>query len=641
MKMNVYKRMLAMLLPALLILAMLPIAVFAADAGNKVEVRLKTGSPTVKINGKATTVEPPFVSNGTTMVPLKVITNAFGAGLKLENGNVITLTYNDRKIVLTFGSKTVKVNGAAKAVAVAPVVVKGSTMVPLRVIVEAFGAKITADSATKETVIVGVHAQSSGDGGTSIDSDFGKTKVGDSYYGWSLKYPAGLVQVYQSDNGDAVKWADTADASKVAAQVNVFTESVGEDELTSEEKRDLIFSYYEEDEITVDKRTITVDGLTFEKVISYTKQSKMYYEFRGIQKGDTFYIVIVGAKGADKSVLNSYDAFLNSFVPSFNGADTALKDITKVKNGLITFKESDYGLTVKLPADWSSDPESTTPWYENDTDAFQFSFSAAAPGDTLENWASRREARIREDNVSSSLRNITTAPITLQDGNALSLSYEISYGDNIWFSYIEVAYISGDYRYLFDYIYPSSNSAKSKQLFKQIIDSVDIDIAYIEKSFGTVEEDINLVDRSAKTTKRSSTYGYSIEVPTYWNGLQTNFNKDTVLYTYSAGNLQISQSDKQADALVVSLSQLPGSSDGIAQEVKLRGASEVTINGKKAQRVEIHVSKPENDIPYSHVLYIFDTAKGSIVFSFITYDIKATESNLKIINDAAQSIRFN
>lgn len=641
MKMNLYKRMFSLLLPALLILAMLPIAVFAADADNKVEVRLKTGSPTVKINGKSTTVVPPFVSNGTTMVPLKVITNAFGAGLKLENGNVITLTYNDRKIVLTFGSKTVKVNGAAKAVAVAPVAVKGSTMVPLRVIVEAFGAKITADSATKETVIVGVRAQTSGAGGTSIDSDFGKTKVGDSYYGWSLKYPTGLVQVLQSDNGDFVKWADTVDDSKVAAQVNVFTERVGDDELSIEEKRELILSYYDEDEITVDKRAISVNGLTFEKVVSYAKQTKMYYEYRGIQKEDTFYIVIVGAKGADKTVLNSYDAFLNSFVPSFNQADTTLKDITKVKNGSITFKDADYGLTVKLPADWSSDPESTTPWYENDTDAFQFSFSAAAPGDTLENWASRREARIREDYAASNLRNIAKAPITLLDGNAQTLSYEISFGDNIWFTYIEVTYISGDYRYSFDYIYPSSNSTKSMQTYKQIIGSADIDTAFIEKSFGTVEDDYDLVDRSGKTMKRSSTYGYSIDIPTYWDGVQNNLDNDEVFFSYSAGDLQIFESNEKAASIVSTVLEVPNSNDGVSEGVTAKGSSAVTINGKSGQKVELHYSTPEEDLPYTLAMYIFDTEKGSIVFSFITYDMHATDSNLKMINDVAQSIRFN
>jgi uncharacterized Zn-binding protein involved in type VI secretion len=641
MKLNMYKRMLTMFLPVLLVIAMLPIAAFAAETDNKVEVRLKAGSKTVKINGKASTVEAPFVSNGTTMVPLKVITNAFGAGLKLENGNVITLTYNDRKVVLTFGSKTVKVNGAAKTVAVAPVAVKGSTMVPLRVIVEAFGAKITADNTTKETVIVGVRAQSSGTGGTSIDSDFGKTKIGDSYHGWSLNYPAGLIQVDQSDNGEFITWADTADDSKVAAQVNVITERVGDDKLSSEEQRELMISYYDQDEITVDKRTITVGGLTFEKVVSYAKKSKMNYEYRGIQKDDKYYIVIVGAKGANKSVLNSYDAFLNSFAPSFNVADKSLKDVTKVKNGVITFKDEDYGLTVKLPTDWYKDFESTTPWYDNDTDSLYFSFSSALEGVTLENWASRREARIREDYVSSSLRNFATTPITLQDGKAITLSYELSFFNNIWYTYHEIAFISGKYHYTLSYMYPSSNSEKSKKVYNQVIASVDIDTAFIEKNFGNVEENDDLVDRSIKTTKRSSTYGYSIEIPTYWTGEQNNFNEDEVLYSFSAGAFNVFEMSEPAASVVNSLSKYVSSPEGIAQGSTTKQSNTATINGKTAQHLVIHSSKPKENMPYTEEFYIFDSAQGSLVFNFNYYDNRATDSNLKIINDVVQSIRFN
>ncbi|WP_139996996.1 stalk domain-containing protein [Paenibacillus paridis] len=635
------KRFLTMLLPVLLVLAMLPMAVFAADADSKVEVRLKAGSTTVKINGKASTVEAPFVSSGTTMVPLKVITNAFGAGLKLENGNVITLTYNDRKVVLTFGSKTVKINGAAKTVAIAPVVVKGSTMVPLRIIVEAFGAKISNDAATKETVINGVRAQSSGTGGTSIDSDYGKTKVGDSYYGWTLNYPAGLVQVAQSDSGDYISWADTADASKVAAQVNVFTELVGDDELTVEEQRDLLYSYYDGDEITVDKRTITVGGQQFEKIVSYTKQSKMYYEYRGVQKADKYFIILVGVKGSDKSVLASYDVLLNSFTPSFNVSDKTVKNITKVQDGMITFKDADYGFSVKLPAGWYDDSDGSTPSFANKTDSFLFSFGSLLAGDTLDSWAVRHEKNLREEFVSSNIRNVTTAPVTLKNGKALSLSYDISYGEDYWITFNEIAYISGDYRYSLVYLHPASNSAKSKDTLKQVIASVTIDTAYIEKNFGVVDDQLDLIDRSKKITKRSATYGYSIEMPAFWTGEQNNFNEDDVYYSFNAGEALIYESEKTPSAIVAEISQLPSSPDGILQGVSIKENTTLTINGKSVRKVVLHAAKPRIGIPYSQILYLVERESGSMVFNFTLYDVHATESNLKLINDVAQSIRFN
>ncbi|WP_171056259.1 copper amine oxidase N-terminal domain-containing protein [Paenibacillus sinopodophylli] len=641
MKWNVMKRMIMLILPALLVLSLLPAAAFAADESSQVEVRLKAGSKTVKIDGKASTVEAPYVSAGTTMVPLKVITNAFGAGLKLENGNVLTLTYNDRKVILTFGSKTVKINGAAKTVAVAPIVVKGSTMVPLRVIVEAFGAKISVDSATKETVIIGVRAQTSGQGGTSIDSDYGKTKVGDSYYGWTLNYPAGLVQVIQSDNGDFVKWADTADTSKVAAQVNVIIENVGDDKLTSEEQRDVLYAYYDEDEITVDKRTITVNGHTFEKQITYTKDTKMYYEYRGIQNGDHYYIVIAGLKGTDKSVLNSYQALLNSFTPSYSETDKTIKNITKVKDGYITFNDKDYGLTVKLPADWYSDSVESTPTYVNGTDVLAYSFSSIVAGDTLENWATRREARIREDIISENLRNFATTTQKIKDGQAIILSYEYTYGGNTWFTYHEVMFISGSYRYSIDYGYPSSSATKSNAVFKQALASLDVDTAFVEKSFGQVEDEFDLMDRSIRVTKRSTTNGYSIEVPSYWQGLQNNFNKDEVVYTYGSGEMAIFESEASAADLTASMREFVSEPDQVAEGYTIKDSSTITINGKTARKIVLYTSKPEDDLPNTQTLIAFDTSGGSVVFIFSLYDVHATSSNTKIINDTIQSIRFN
>lgn len=637
MKFNFFKKMITIILPALLVLSLLPMAVFAADAETKVEVRLKAGSATVKINGKASTVQAPFVTAGTTMVPLKVITNAFGAGLKLENGNVITLTYNDRKVVLTFGSKTVKVNGVVKTVAVAPVVVKGATMVPLRVIVEAFGAKITSDNTTKETVIIGVRAQSSGTGGTSIDTDFGKTKVGDSYNGWSMNYPAGLVQVEQSDSGDFVRWAD----AKEDAQVIVITEHVGESELTSEEQRDMLQGYFEGDEYAVDKRTISVGELSFEKLVTYTKQDKTYYEYRGIQVGANFYVVIVGAKGSDKTILNGYEALLNSFKPSFNTADKAVKDITKVKDGVITYKDVDFGLTVKLPTGWFNDKESANPTYHSEYDSLYFSLSSVVAGDTLEKWAARREALVREDFASNYLRNVTTSPLKLQDGNALVLSYEYTYDLQNWTMVNEVMLIAGNYRYSIDYYYDMANSSKSSETYKKVMTSLDIDTAYIEKNFDQVEDENDLVDRSKKVTKRSSVNGYSIEIPSYWYGLQNNFDKDEVFYTFSGGEMGIYEAEGDAASIASAIAQYANTTEARAIGLTIKESATVTINGKTAYKLVVNTAKPKSGMPVTEIYYLFDTTDGVLVFNFAVYDAHATASNLQRVNDAAQSIRFN
>ncbi len=630
------KKVIAFILPMLLVLAMLPSAIFADEAVERVEVRLKAGSNTVKINGAATTVEAPFIKSGTTMVPLRIITNAFGAGLKLENGSVITLTYNDRKVVLTFGSKTVTVNGKKQTVAIAPVVIKNSTMVPLRIIVEAFGAKITTDAATKETVIVGQRAASSG-GETSIDSDSGKTKVGDSYGNWSMNYPVGLIQVEQSDSGNFVRWAD----AKEDAQVLVITEVVEDGDLSTDELREKIKSYFDESEFVTDQRTVTVGGLKFEKIVSNLKADKTYYEYRGIQQGETFYLVAVGITGNDKSVLNGYQALLDSFKPSYSKTDKTIKDITKVKNGVITFVDKEYGLTLQLPVGWYNVPDSAEPLYVSKEGIISLDISSVKEGDTLAAWAARREKNLRDSLVSSYIRNVSTAPLKMKDGDALVLSYQHSGDQKSWFTTKEVMLVSGDYRYEIDFISKAANETKFQQTFSNAIASLDIDTDFIAKQFGLIESDWDNDNRTKRLTKRSSTYGYSIDIFASWTGEKTNFNDDEVLYFIDGGYMNIYEAQSSAGQISSNIASYASSSDGVREGLTIKESTTLSIGGKTGTKTVVHVAKPINTNSYTQYVYAFDWNGASLIFEFIIEDAYATERNLKMMNDVVQSIRFN
>ncbi|MGO4542366.1 stalk domain-containing protein [Paenibacillus sp. 2TAB19] len=632
------KKMVALLMAVLLVIALLPAAAFAADTASSVEVKLTPGKETVSINGKATVVQAPYVASGTTMVPLKIITNAFGAALKLENGNGITLTYNDRKVELTFGSKTVKVNGVSKTVAVAPVVIKGSTMVPLRVIVEAFGAKISIDKKTSEVTIKGVRAQSTGGGSTTIDSDYGKTKVGDSYQGWSLNYPAALVQVEQSDSGDYVRWAD----AKEDAQVIILTEPM-ENELSSSEQREELFLYFDTDEYSLDERTVKVGNYSFEKIVARTKDSKMFYEYRGIQQGEKFYIIIVGVKATDKSALNGYQALLDSFQPSFEKNDKALKDITKVKDGFISYADEDYGFAVKLPASWYKDNESDEPYYFSKDDDLEFSFTSLEEGDTLEKWAARNESTLKADFVNGYLRNVSSAPIKLQDGNAIVFSYELTFNQKDWYAYKEVMFVSGSYKYVITYGYEASTALSSSLSFNQIIGSIDIDTGFIDNNFGYKQDTSTSADnRDGRVTKRSSAYGYSIELPTFWYGYSKDFNAEEVMYNYQGGFMNILYLDDiQASDYPQAVQQYANSADGIKAEAKVLESTNVTINGKSAYKIALHTKVDILELGRTEYAYVFDTVGGVVLFVFSINDANATESNLKRMEETVQSIRFN
>jgi len=85
---------------------------------------------------------PAQVVNGVTLVPLRFISESMCAEVHYENPTII-ITYEGDVFKLTVGEKSVTKNGEAMDDLLgAPVVKDGVTLVPLRFIAEAFGAKV-------------------------------------------------------------------------------------------------------------------------------------------------------------------------------------------------------------------------------------------------------------------------------------------------------------------------------------------------------------------------------------------------------------------------------------------------------------------------------------------------------------------
>ena len=86
----------------------------------------------------------PYVADNRTMVPIRALTEAFGAKVDFEN-NVVTIVDNDTTIAMTIGETTYTVNGEEATMDVAPVIGSGDrTYVPVRFVGEALGYEVTA-----------------------------------------------------------------------------------------------------------------------------------------------------------------------------------------------------------------------------------------------------------------------------------------------------------------------------------------------------------------------------------------------------------------------------------------------------------------------------------------------------------------
>lgn len=167
---------------ALMVTAIIPVM---ADE-SRVEIKFCVGDDTLMINGNSVTVEKPYVAGeGVTLVPLRVITEAFGAEVNwIDETQTIEITYPDVKIVLQIDNPIADVNGKMETLLYPPELKNDFTMVPLRFISENFGADVSYDDETEMITVVKENKASTAQ--TVVGNIDSKT-IGDSYYGWSIE----------------------------------------------------------------------------------------------------------------------------------------------------------------------------------------------------------------------------------------------------------------------------------------------------------------------------------------------------------------------------------------------------------------------------------------------------------------------
>ena len=184
-----------------------------------VRISFKVGDSTLYINGAKVPVETPYVvGDGVTLVPVRVITEAFGAKVGWDDATkTVTVGYEGVTLSLSIGSVNAEINGRLTKLAAAPELSgSGVTMVPLRFICEAFGAEVGYDADT-ERILVGLD-RTEAESGDVIGHGVKEKYIGSSEDGWSFENIGGLAfgeedegSVMLTDNSGNMYVVETAD----------------------------------------------------------------------------------------------------------------------------------------------------------------------------------------------------------------------------------------------------------------------------------------------------------------------------------------------------------------------------------------------------------------------------------------------
>lgn len=100
------------------------------------------------VNGEDVTfaTTQPYIKNGVTLIPIRGVFEKIGAKVDYDAKTRKVMAYKEGiEILLSIGSTAALVNSHEHFVSVPPEIVSGSTMVPLRFISETLGATVSYD----------------------------------------------------------------------------------------------------------------------------------------------------------------------------------------------------------------------------------------------------------------------------------------------------------------------------------------------------------------------------------------------------------------------------------------------------------------------------------------------------------------
>lgn len=118
-----------------IMLALLMLVCVNVSAENPITVEVDFG--TVQFD------TPPVNINGRVLVPVRAIFEAMGATVIWNAGTkTVTSKLNNTTVVMEIDSATMRINGEAKKIDVAPTIIADRTLVPARAAAEAFGGKV-------------------------------------------------------------------------------------------------------------------------------------------------------------------------------------------------------------------------------------------------------------------------------------------------------------------------------------------------------------------------------------------------------------------------------------------------------------------------------------------------------------------
>lgn len=606
-----------------------------ASKKNYTEIRFTIGQDVIQINQDKINVEKTYIYKGTTMVPLRVITEAFGAEIEWDwKENSITVMHLGKNIKLFNGKSIAQVNGLEKSLVCPAKIIKGTTMVPLRFISENFGARVGYHSKTKQVRVVIPYFD--------YDNRFryiSKAKIGDSYYGWSVAFPKGCTVVDKQSSGKSVL-VTNEEGGYYYYIYNVRTNRIqNESDLLQE-----LLGYVDNERI-VSQKIIDKDGLKWADVVLESQDE--IYQYRAVLKGQRLYQIhfytynkidfFNQEKGA------RYEEIIDSFEINYAGNDPDIRDINEIEGDLYTYRDKAYGWTIDLIPTMNMEVKRNFNYYEIMDERGEdrgitcsIEFYSIDESDSLNQYADVKIQEIKEDINQDYLSGPSIAGIKTDSGIPAKLAKFKANLGNKELSFYDLYLISGKHKYAVS-LYGKTELFESgnAELYEKILCS----FTPIESDRTIRAEDTYTKLRGQVNSYQNSEYNWSCEYPAWWY-LNGNENSDATVISDRSGLLEVYvgaarnvSKDSVKREIMEKIKELENSED-----FKIISQTEVLKEGIPMWQVQCEYV--EEGIKYYYTAYVFQVEDRTFGVHFTVADIVNSEANIRRLDELWQSMKF-
>lgn len=614
---------------------MLSAAPFAIANNDKVEISFKVGDSILSINGTETEVETPYVAgDGTTLVPLRVITEAFGAQVDWEGETkTITLSYPDVNIVLQIDNIIAKVNDHSETLPEVPALSEnGVTMVPLRFISETFGADVGYDNET-QAILVTKEAAGNGQTVTGITD---MTRTGDSYYSWSIDTPSRMQMTDRRLDGLSTEF--TADDGSVL-YIDVYKHT--KDTITpfDEEFSNIKDSFSSYTLMEAEKLT---DKSGNQYMHFQAKDKEEIIDFCEYYGNDYTTYDVTGRINIDEdtSIKDMILSISNSF--ALGKIDNQTYDLSNVSDGMRTIKDDKYKVSFKIPADFiqltASKSENEFLFCSPNKDSFS-SVSLSIYSKTADVTAKS----LAQNDHDKRLKNTNPYLSTISDvedagNNTYRYTHTISGSSSSDGYDVDTFFEKGDYVYNMTVSLPSGNDSSDADKILSSLQTEELDTSKIGKLLRNDPDDTTMT-----TNKIGSTY--TIELPASWKsnlGMILGVDSHSAAYMDSAtGSMIAIMIDSDSS---YTKSGLTSEANSYCKYIESNTKNKIvdklsydTINGERYANFTYTVTDDDKSVSYVTV-YMKTDSNELVLLSLYEKDIYYHKTGNETFTNAISSL---